>query len=93
MENAVSIMLQAEKHPRQCCEARAKILIQALGRLPMKKDTAASIRKTRNRIFAIPTADPAMPPKPSTAAIMAMTKKVTAQLNMMLSRLARDMRL
>jgi hypothetical protein len=36
-------------------------------------------------IFAIPTAVPAMPPKPSMAAIRAMTRKVMAQLIMELS--------
>jgi len=35
-----------------------------------------------NRIFAIPVAAPAIPPKPSTAATMAMMRKVIAQLSM-----------
>jgi hypothetical protein len=39
------------------------------------------IRKTTNRIFANPTAVPAMPVKPSAAAINAMIRNAIAQLN------------
>jgi len=39
------------------------------------------INKT-NKIFAIPAAAVDMPPNPNTAAIMAMTRKVMAKLNM-----------
>ena len=38
----------------------------------------ARIRKTTNRIQAMLLAAPAMPLKPSTAAMMAMTRKMTA---------------
>jgi hypothetical protein len=40
------------------------------------------IKKTKNRIFAAPTASIAMPPNPKTAAIKAMTKNTAAQYNM-----------
>jgi hypothetical protein len=39
------------------------------------------IRKTKNNTFAISVAVPAIPPKPSTPAIMAMIKKVRAHDN------------
>jgi len=39
------------------------------------------IRKTKNKIFAIPTAVPAIPPKPRRAAKRATTKNVILQLN------------
>jgi hypothetical protein len=42
------------------------------------KLTTARMRKTKNRIFAIPAAPAAMPAKPNTAAMSAMTKKMTA---------------
>ena len=45
----------------------------------MKKDTTKSTRNTKNIILAIPTALPAIPPKPRTAAMSAITKKVIAQ--------------
>tara|TARA_Y100000782_G_scaffold67816_1_gene73780 strand:+ start:231 stop:407 length:177 start_codon:yes stop_codon:yes gene_type:complete len=48
----------------------------------MMKETMNSTKKTRNRIFAIPVAVPAMPPKPRTAAMMAIIRKVIAQLSM-----------
>jgi hypothetical protein len=40
-------------------------------------------RNTKNNTCAIELAVPAIPPKPSTAAIKAITKKVIAQLNML----------
>jgi len=40
--------------------------------------------KTKNRIFAIPTAVPAIPPKPRMAAISAMMRNVMAQESMVL---------
>jgi hypothetical protein len=46
------------------------------------KDTIASIKKTTNKIFAIPTNDPAIPPNPKTAAIKAITKQAMANCNM-----------
>jgi hypothetical protein len=51
--------------------------------LPRKNDTAASIKNTMNSICAIPDAAPAMPPKPSTAAMIAMIKNDIDQLNIM----------
>lgn len=41
--------------------------------------------KTTNRMRAISVAAPAIPPKPNTAAMIAMTKKMTAYLNMGIS--------
>ena len=41
-------------------------------------------RNTTKRILAIPVAVPAIPPKPSTAATMAMIKNVIAQLNLVI---------
>jgi len=52
-----------------------------VGRLPIIRDTIKSIRKTTNRIFAIPAAVPAIPPKPKTAATRAMIRKIIAQVN------------
>jgi hypothetical protein len=44
----------------------------------MKNETIAPIKKTTNNIFAIPAAPAAIPPKPKTAAIRAITRKTTA---------------
>jgi hypothetical protein len=52
------------------------------GRPLKKRETINRMRKTTNRIFAIPAAVPAMPEKPRTAAMIAMIKNVNAQLNM-----------
>lgn len=38
-------------------------------------------KNAKNKILAIPTAEPAIPPKPNTAATSDITKKVTDQLN------------
>jgi hypothetical protein len=43
-------------------------------------------RKTKNRIFAIPMAAPAIPVKPRMPAINAMTRKTSDQCNMQLIR-------
>ena len=51
---------------------------------PITKAMMKSTMKTKKRIFARPTAVPAMPPKPSAAAMSAMTRKVMAQLIIML---------
>jgi hypothetical protein len=45
------------------------------GRLPKIKETMNRIKKRTNSIFAIPTAVPAIPPKPRIPAMIAMTKK------------------
>ena len=50
---------------------------------PKIRDSTNKIMKTTNRILAIPAAPAAMPPKPKTAAIMAITRKVTVQRNIM----------
>ncbi len=42
---------------------------------------ARSTKNTKKSTFAIPAAEPAIPPNPKTAATRAMTKKVTDQLN------------
>ena len=46
---------------------------------PPTNATSVSTRKMKNRIFAIPAAAPAMLVKPSTAAMIATTKNVSAQ--------------
>jgi len=53
--------------------------------LPKIKETTAKIKNTKNKILAIPTAEPAIPPNPSTAAIIAITKNEIAQFNIMTS--------
>jgi len=50
-----------------------------------KKPMIHSIRKTKNRIFAMPAAVPAIPAKPNIAAIIAMTRKTRVQCNMFVS--------
>ena len=47
----------------------------------MIKDIIQITKNTKNRIFAIPAADPAIPPNPNTAAIIAMTKNTSDQCN------------
>lgn len=49
---------------------------------PIIRNTTNSTKNKKNKIFAIPTAATAMPPKPKPAAIIAMIKKTIAQLNM-----------
>src|SRR5512141_2493010 len=51
----------------------------------MIKVTKKMTRNTKNRILAISDAPAAMPPKPRTAATIAMTKKMAAHFNMMTS--------
>jgi hypothetical protein len=50
---------------------------------PKMSDTTKNIRNTTKRIFAIPAAPAAIPPKPNTAAIMAIIKNVTDQRNIL----------
>jgi hypothetical protein len=47
----------------------------------MTKLTAAKIKKTTNRTYAICVAVPAIPDNPSNPAMIATTKNVTAQLS------------
>src|SRR5690349_6977213 len=49
---------------------------------PPKNDSTARTRKTTKRIFATPTKEPAIPPKPNKAAIKAMIRQVMASCNM-----------
>lgn len=51
-------------------------------RRPNSRLTTNNTRNTKNKIFAIPAALAAMPPKPNTAATNATIKNKTAQLNM-----------
>lgn len=60
------------------------------GRLPTTKNTRATISPTTNKIQAICVAVPAMPLKPNSPAMMAITKKVTAHPIMRLLRDADD---
>src|SRR5438105_12478357 len=50
-----------------------------IARRPKRNETSQMIRNTKNRIFAMPTAVPASPPNPRTAAINAMTRKTSDQ--------------
>ncbi len=49
---------------------------------PRMNENTATIKKTTNKICAMDEAEPAIPPKPNTAAMIAIIKNVTAQLNM-----------
>lgn len=50
---------------------------------PNSRETTKAIKKMIKRIFAIPAAVPAIPPKPKMAAIMAMMRKVIARPNIL----------
>ncbi|MEY4579136.1 MAG: hypothetical protein RL701_3839, partial [Pseudomonadota bacterium] len=54
-------------------------------RRPKMSETTASTRNTKNRIFAMPAALAAMPPKPKNAAAKAITKNTAAQYNILSS--------
>jgi hypothetical protein len=49
--------------------------------LPKIKDNKKSTIKMKNKIFAIEAAPDAIPPKPKTAAMMAIIKNMTVQRN------------
>jgi len=49
--------------------------------LPKSKLNTNSTKKIKNKIFAIPAAPAAIPPKPKIAAMMATIKKITVQRN------------
>jgi len=51
--------------------------------LPKMKERTANTKKTTNKILAMSMAEPAMLVNPSTAAIIAITKNVAAQFNIM----------
>jgi hypothetical protein len=51
-------------------------------RRPNKRATSHTTRNTKNRIFAIPTAAPAIPPKPSIPAISAIIRNINDQWSM-----------
>ena len=53
--------------------------------LPPINDSRNSTIKIKNSILAIPAALAAIPPKPNTAAIIAITRKVTVQRNIVVS--------
>jgi hypothetical protein len=57
---------------------------------PARKDTTARTRKTKNTIFANPTNEPAIPPKPNKAAIRAMTSNPIANCNIVKSSFNKD---
>ena len=50
--------------------------------IPITRDITNRTKNKKNSIFAIPAAAIAIPPKPKAAAINAMIKKTSAQLNM-----------
>jgi hypothetical protein len=54
-------------------------------RLPKNKETAAKIKNTKNKILAMPIAEPEIFVNPNTAAIIAITKNEIAQFNIMTS--------
>ena len=66
-----------------------RCLTQTLVLRPKNNEMTNNTRNTANRIFAIPAAAPAMPVKPSNAAISAITKSVTVQLNILFPPCAR----
>ena len=49
--------------------------------LPKRRLRMNSTKKIKNKIFAIPAAPAAIPPKPKMAAIIATIKKITVQRN------------
>jgi hypothetical protein len=51
-------------------------------RSPMIRNITNNTKNKKNNIFAIPTAATAIPPKPKAAAMIAITKNIIAQLNM-----------
>ena len=59
-------------------------LVSYEGVLFKKKLATHTTRNTKNRIFAIPAAEPAIPPKPNTPAMSAKTKNVNAQFSIMI---------
>ena len=52
--------------------------------LPIISEITKSTRKIKKKIFAMPAALAAIPPKPKIAAIIAITKKITVQRSMTL---------
>jgi hypothetical protein len=58
---------------------------QTLVVLPETNEIINKTKKTKNKILAIPAAPAAIPPKPNTAAIIATTKKITVQRNIILN--------
>jgi len=66
-----------------------------LGALPRTSDESTDIanstKNPKNKILAMPDAEPAIPPNPKTAAMSAITKKVTDQFNMCISLLFKFM--
>ena len=61
----------------------------SVGGLPFKaltrSEIAKSTKNTKKQIFANPTEAPAMPPKPNTPAMSAITKNVIAKFNILYS--------
>jgi hypothetical protein len=53
--------------------------------LPKTKERTAKTKKTKNNILAMSMAEPAIFVNPSTAAIIAITKNVTAQFSITIS--------
>src|SRR4029078_6051807 len=68
----------------KCLVARPTCIYTGVRR-PLISDTTNRTRNTTNRILAIPAAVPAIPPNPSTAAMIAITRNVSAQDNMAVS--------
>jgi hypothetical protein len=75
--------LASEPTKRPRLHAQARPFSDGLGRYaprlrPNRKVAMARMMKTTNRILAMPAAPAAMPPKPNSAAISAITKNTTA---------------
>src|SRR5260221_12172994 len=76
---------RAERERDRCCQAKGLVhaisfhMLQTRRNTPISSDTMKAMRKMEKRIFAIPAAPAAMPPKPRTAATSAMMKNTAAQ--------------
>lgn len=70
---------------QQCSDYQWPPLLNKLIHLPLTAfittEITSSTMKMKKIIFAIPAAEPAIPPNPNTAATIAITKNINAQRN------------
>ena len=79
LQDAVEPGVVDERSRRSLCKRSAvHAHAHALRKRLIRNAPMATIRKTKNRILAMPAAPAAIPPNPRTAAISAITKKTTA---------------